>query len=105
MARITIEDCLKKIPNRFDLTLAATVRARQIVHGAASTLEANGDKATVIALREMAAGKYGIEILGKNHTDAESSPARESASEVAWRRITEGAGDAAKEEKVSVEPA
>ena len=65
MARITVDDCLKLIPNRFELTLAATYRARQIANGAAPMLEANRDKATVISLREMAAGKYGLEILSK----------------------------------------
>jgi DNA-directed RNA polymerase subunit omega len=65
MARITVDDCLKMIPNRFELTLAATYRARQITNGAAPMLEANRDKATVIALREMAAGKYGVDILIK----------------------------------------
>jgi DNA-directed RNA polymerase subunit omega len=65
MARITIEDCLDKIPNRFELTLAATNRARQITAGAAPLLEADRDKPTVIALRELAAGKIGIEMLHK----------------------------------------
>jgi len=65
MARITVDDCLKLIPNRFDLTLAATYRARQLANGAASTLDAQRDKPTVLALREMAAGKYGLEILNK----------------------------------------
>ena len=65
MARITIEDCLDKIPNRFELTLAATNRARQISAGSAPLLDADRDKPTVIALREMAAGKFGIEMLTK----------------------------------------
>ena len=65
MARITIEDCLDKIPNRFELTLAATNRARQITAGSAPLLEADRDKPTVIALREVAAGKVGIEMLHK----------------------------------------
>ena len=65
MARITVDDCLKLIPNRFELTLAATYRARQISNGAAPMLEANRDKPTVIALRELAAGMYGVEILSK----------------------------------------
>ena len=65
MARITVDDCLKVIPNRFELTLAATYRARQITNGAAPMLDANRDKATVIALRELAAGKYGVDILSK----------------------------------------
>ena len=65
MARITIDDCLKRIPNRFELTLAATYRARQITTGAQPMVEADRDKPTVIALREVAAGKVGPEILNK----------------------------------------
>ena len=65
MARITIEDALAKIPNRFELTLAATNRARQITAGSAPLLEPDRDKPTVIALREVAAGKVGIEMLHK----------------------------------------
>jgi DNA-directed RNA polymerase subunit omega len=68
MARITVDDCLKVIPNRFELTLAATYRARQITNGAAPMLDANRDKATVIALRELASGKYGVDILNKSQT-------------------------------------
>lgn len=65
MARITVDDCMKVIPNRFEMSLAATYRARQITNGAAPMLEANRDKPTVLALRELAAGKYGAEILVK----------------------------------------
>jgi len=65
MARITVDDCLKIIPNRFELTLAATYRARQLINGATPTVDAGRDKPTVIALREMAAGKYSTEILNK----------------------------------------
>lgn len=65
MARITIEDCLERIPNRFELTLAATNRARQISAGSTPMLEADRDKPTVIALREVAAGKVGLEMLHK----------------------------------------
>ena len=65
MARITIEDCLTRIPNRFELTLAATNRARQISAGSAPMLDGDRDKPTVIALREIAAGKVGIEMLLK----------------------------------------
>lgn len=67
MARITIDDCLKKIPNRFQLTLAATYRARQLAQGGTAQVEVNRDKPTVIALREMAAGKIGIEMLARVH--------------------------------------
>ncbi len=65
MARITIEDCLERISNRFELTLAATNRARQITAGSTPLLDADRDKPTVIALREVAAGKVGIEMLHK----------------------------------------
>ncbi len=49
MARITVDDCLKRIPNRFQLTLAATYRARQLGSGASPLVEPNRDKSTVIA--------------------------------------------------------
>ena len=76
MARITVDDCLKRIPNRFQLTLAATYRARQITAGASPLLETNKDKATVSALREIASGKVGTEVLKRNPTPpaAPSSP-------------------------------
>ena len=63
MARITVDDCIKTFPNRFELTLAATNRARQIALGATPLVDANKDKPTVIALREIAAGKCGKELL------------------------------------------
>ena len=68
MARITVDDCLKIISNRFEMSLAATYRARQITNGAQPMLDASRDKPTVIALRELAAGKYGTEILAKTPT-------------------------------------
>lgn len=54
MARITVDDCLKVIPNRFEMSLAATYRARQITNGAQPMIESSRDKPTVIALREIA---------------------------------------------------
>jgi DNA-directed RNA polymerase subunit omega len=63
MARITVDDCLKHIPNRFELTLAATYRARQLATGASPMVDTNKDKPTVIALREIASQKVGVEIL------------------------------------------
>ncbi|HEY6280821.1 MAG TPA: DNA-directed RNA polymerase subunit omega [Burkholderiales bacterium] len=65
MARITVDDCLKRIPNRFEMTLAATYRSRQLATGATPMLEANKDKPTVIALREVAQGLVGVDILHK----------------------------------------
>ncbi|QIK36711.1 DNA-directed RNA polymerase subunit omega [Caldichromatium japonicum] len=57
MARITVEDCLKYVENRFDLVLLATKRARQLANGVEPLVPAENDKPTVIALREIAAGK------------------------------------------------
>lgn len=56
MARITVEDCLNKIDNRFEMVLTATKRARQIANGADPLVEESNDKPTVIALREIADG-------------------------------------------------
>jgi len=67
MARITVDDCLKRIPNRFDMTLAATIRARQISVGSTPMVDPGRDKPTVIALRELAQGKLGLEILNLGH--------------------------------------
>ncbi|MFT5136912.1 MAG: DNA-directed RNA polymerase subunit omega [Arenicella sp.] len=57
MARVTVEDCLENVDNRFELVMLATKRARQIaVQGAEPLVPVEGDKPTVIALREIAAG-------------------------------------------------
>jgi len=65
MARITVEECLTQIPNRFDLTLTAAYRARQLANGATHLVENIKDKPTVIALREISEGKVGKEILNR----------------------------------------
>ena len=54
MARVTVEDCVDKIPNRFDLVLAAAQRAREISGGAELTIDRDRDKNPVVALREIA---------------------------------------------------
>lgn len=54
MARVTVEDCVDKIPNRFDLVLMAAQRARQISGGAELTIDRDRDKNPVVALREIA---------------------------------------------------
>lgn len=65
MARITVDDCLRKIGNRFQLTLAAAYRARQISAGGTPMVDAGNDKPTVIALREIELGKVGLEVLNR----------------------------------------
>ena len=62
MARITVEDRLKKIPNRFQMVLVAAYRARQISQGYAPKIDAK-DKPAVIALREVADGLVGTDML------------------------------------------
>ncbi len=54
MARVTVEDCVDKVPNRFDLVMLAAYRAREIAAGSAITVERDNDKNPVVALREIA---------------------------------------------------
>jgi len=56
MARITIEDCTKQVPNRFSLVLMTGVRAKQLKRGAHTLVRAEGNRHVVVALREIAAG-------------------------------------------------
>ena len=56
MARITVEDCLNKIPNRFELVMLASKRARQLFKGAKPLIDSN-NREVVVALREIAAGE------------------------------------------------
>jgi DNA-directed RNA polymerase subunit omega len=56
MARVTVEDCLKHVDNRFELVLVASKRARQLMRGKPSKVAWDNDKSTVVALREIAAG-------------------------------------------------
>ena len=63
MARITVEDCLHSVDNRFQLVLVASKRARQIAMGHQPHVELENDKPTVIALREIADGHVGPSVL------------------------------------------
>jgi DNA-directed RNA polymerase subunit omega len=63
MARITVEDCLEVVDNRFELVLMATRRARQVAKGADALVEAHNDKPTVVALREIAGRKVSNEMI------------------------------------------
>lgn len=56
MARVTVEDCLRNVKNRFELVIVAAKRARQIMRGKEPKVEWDNDKPTVVALREIAAG-------------------------------------------------
>ena len=66
MARITVEDCLEKVENQYDLVLLAKERTSQLNSGSEMLVEEDNDKRTVIALREIAGGKVDIDELRKN---------------------------------------
>tara|TARA_A100001015_G_scaffold202420_1_gene226077 strand:+ start:1090 stop:1539 length:450 start_codon:yes stop_codon:yes gene_type:complete len=66
MARITVEDCLNKIENQYDLVLLAKERTSQLNSGSEMLVDEDNDKRTVIALREIATGKLSVEELKKN---------------------------------------
>lgn len=70
MARITVEDCLDRIDNRFQLVLVAAARARQIERGATPRVEEERDKPTVLALREIAEGNTDASILDEDVAQA-----------------------------------
>jgi len=63
MARVTVEDCVEKIPNRFDLVMLAAHRARSIADGTPITVDRDNDKNPVVALREIADGSLEIDEL------------------------------------------
>ena len=67
MARVTVEDCLENVENRFELVMVAAKRARQIaIHGAQPMVEWENDKPTVVALREISGALIGPDILNED---------------------------------------
>lgn len=75
MARITVEDCLNRIDNRFEMVLTATKRARQIANGADPMVEEENDKPTVLALREIADGLVDPESVDVIQAEIEAAEA------------------------------
>ena len=63
MARVTVEDCVQRVPNRFELVMRAAQRARDISAGSQLTVDRDRDKNPVVALREIADGTVGLEQL------------------------------------------
>jgi DNA-directed RNA polymerase subunit omega len=72
MARITVEDCLENVDNRFDLVLLASRRARQLVNGVDPLVPWENDKPTVVALREIADGLISEETVAEPEETIES---------------------------------
>jgi DNA-directed RNA polymerase subunit omega len=82
MARITVEDCLGNVENIFELVIVASKRARRLANGAPAQLDWENDKPTVLALREIAAGLVGPEILKDVDPTPEDLFAAEQASQM-----------------------
>ncbi len=78
MARVTVEDSLENVGNRFDLVLIAAKRARNLSLGAEPLLPTDNDKPSVIALREIAEGLVGEEILNEAPPPAQPAPVEPS---------------------------
>lgn len=95
MARITVEDCLQNVDNLFQLVILAAQRARRIANGAEPTVPLENDKATVVALREIAAGNVTAEMLREPEPQpAETAPAvSELEMHSAFRAPQFGLGD------------
>lgn len=85
MARITVEDCLNRIDNRFELVLMATQRARMITKGAEPMVELEDDKPTVLALREIADG-----LIDRETLDELERREREASEAEVWGMEEEG---------------
>ena len=84
MARVTVEDCLDKVENRFELVLVAAKRAHQLSSGShRTTLDSGKDKPTVLALREIEAGLIDASILTEEYAMEEQLNAQEKLSEEA----------------------
>jgi len=98
MARITIEDCIEKVPNRFHLVQMTAIRAKQLKKGARPMLAAEDNKAVVQALREVAAGYV------KPDYPAEE-PAEQSADSASEAAVATSAADLLAEVAASPDPA
>jgi DNA-directed RNA polymerase subunit omega len=93
MARVTVEDCVDKIPNRFELVLSAAFRARQLSGGADTLVDRDRDKNPVVALREIAAKELKPEDLKEEHIKSMQKHAEVDEPEEARPDTDEGRED------------
>ena len=93
MARVTVEDCVDKIPNRFELVLSASYRARQLSGGAEPLVDRDRDKNPVVALREIAAKELKPEDLKEEHIKSLQKHAEVDEPEEARPDADEGRED------------
>jgi len=98
MARVTVEDCVVKIPNRFDLVMVAAQRARDISAGAPLTVDRDDDKIPVVALREIADETVDIEALQgalvqglQRHVEIDEPEEEQSEFDIAGLEMAVGA--------------
>ena len=82
MARITVEDCLENVDNLFELVMVASKRARRLANGAEPMVDWENDKPTVVALREVAEGLVGPEILDDVEVPPEELLSTDQAEEI-----------------------
>ena len=80
MARVTVEDCVDKVPNRFELVMLAAHRAREIAAGSAITIDRDNDKNPVVALREIADETQAAESLRERMIESPINQAIENKS-------------------------
>ena len=85
MARVTVEDCLQNVDNLFQLVLLASQRARRLANGAEATVPVDNDKATVLALREIAAGNITPEMLREPEPESMAAPLPDAGNESNFR--------------------
>ncbi len=109
MARVTVEDCIEKVSNRFELVLLAAFRARQIAQGAPLTVERDNDKNSVVALREIAEATIDAEDLKEQlihslqkHAEVDEAEPSE-APLLAGQKGGETAEDVVEAERISEE--
>lgn len=91
MARITVEDCLGRVDNLFQLVLVSSKRARQLANGAPAHLDWENDKPTVMALREIAEGKVSVDIMEESDRPLEEGVEPESETPAADEAATRAA--------------
>jgi len=105
MARVTVEDCLDKVQNRFELVLVAAKRAHQLNSGGfRTTLDVGKDKPTVLALREIEAGLIDASILTEEYAIEEELNAQEKlASEAKMSEVTEELSEAKLDSEVETD--
>ena len=91
MARVTVEDCLKNVKNRFELVLIASKRARQLMRGKEAHVEWDNDKATVVALREIAEGYTNFDTPTQEEQETAAMLESLNANSLAKEQIKEAA--------------